>query len=102
MKKINFISRHLINKIEELVLQKQKILKHTGFIYLEQPTIQNNRQINRISPRNCYFQNEILPESYFFIDGKSLLSIYNNLKSNKIFIYKEINGQFYKTRIKSK
>lgn len=102
MKKINFISRHLINKIEQLIIEKQTILNHKGFIYLDSPLIQGKKIINRLNCKNCYLKNEILPESYYSLDGQSLLSIYNTLKTNKVFIYREINGQYYKTRIKSK
>lgn len=100
MKNTNFINRHIIKKIEEIIIECQKKLNHNSFIYLDNPTIDGKKIINRLNSKSCYQKNEILPESYNSLRGRTLLSIFNQLKINKVYIYKEINGRYYKTRIK--
>lgn len=97
---MNFITRHVINKIGDLITEKQKYLGHNSFLYLDNPTKSKMKYINRVNKFNYYYQNEILPQSFYFLEAKELLEIFSNLKSNNFFIYKTIKGKDYKTRIK--
>lgn len=102
MKKFNFITKHLISKIELLILEKQNFFNHSGFIYFDEPAkLKNNKLLNRVNRYNFYYQNEILPQSFYFLEAKELMSLFDKLKNNKFYIYKQIGEKDYKTRVKS-
>ena len=102
MRKMNFITRHLIGRIGTLIEEKQKSLNHSSFLYLDNPTKTRTKSINRINRHNYYCQNEILPQSFYFLEPNQLMQIHNSIKSNNFFIYKTIKGKDYKTRIKKR
>lgn len=97
---MNFITRHIINKIVDTIKEKQKYLNHTGFIYLDKPSKNRTRYINRVNKFNYYYQDEILPQSFYFLEGNQLIEIFDSLRKNEFFIYKKIKDKDYKTRIK--
>ncbi len=97
---MNFIKTHLIAKIEEQVKHKQAVLKHNHFYYFDKPIIEDKKIFDRINRFNPYRKNEILPSSYYSLKGATLVEIFKQLKSNDFFIYKNIDGKSYKTRIK--
>ena len=98
---MNFITRHLVDKINEQIKQKQAILKHDHFYYFDEPIKDKKRAIDRVNRWNPYVKNEILPISWYAMDGTSLKDLYFNLKYNNFYIYKKLDdGKSYKTRIK--
>ncbi len=97
---MNFIKTHLIAKIEEQVKHKQAVLKHNHFYYFDRPIIEDKKIIDRVNRFNPYRKDEILPSSYYSLKGGTLVDIFNQLKNNDFFIYKNIDGKSYKTRIK--
>jgi len=98
---MNFITKHLIEKIEEQIKQKQAVLKHDHFYYFDEPIVYKKRLIDRVNRYNPYFKNEILPTTWYYISGSSLREIYMKLKNNDFYIYKTLeDGKSYKTRIK--
>ncbi len=97
---MNFIKTHLIKKIEEQVKVKQSVLKHDHFYYFDKPILDGKRFIDRVNRFNPYQKNEVLPLSYYSLNGMTLISIFKQLKDNNFFIYKNIEGKSYKTRIK--
>ena len=100
---INFIKLHLISKIEEQLKEKQAVLKHNNFYYFDEPILYKKKLIDRVNRFNPYFKNEILPSSWYGLDGKVLRDIYLKLKNNQFYIYKLMeDGKSYKTRIKNK
>jgi hypothetical protein len=102
MRKMNFITRHLIGRIGTLIEENQKSLNHSSFLYLDKPTKTRTKFINRVNKLNYYYQNEILPQSFYFLEPTQLMDIYDSLKTNNFFIYKTIKGKDYKTRIKKR
>lgn len=100
MKQFNFISKHLIKQIELLISYKQRVLNHTAFLYFDEPILVGKKSINRVNRFNYYFQDEILPQSFYSLSGIHLLKIYQALKKDNFYIWKEIKGRDYKTRIK--
>jgi hypothetical protein len=100
---MNFISKHLIEKIYEEIKRKQAVLKHEHFYYFDEPIIDSKRRIDRINRWNPYVKNEVLPISWYSLDGGSLMEAYMKLKNNDFYIYKSLDdGKSYKTRIKKK
>jgi len=103
---MTFIERHLIVKINEQLKQKQAILKHDHFYYFDSPIKdgkKHKRVIDRVNRYNPYIKNEILPISWYALDGSSLRELYMKLKYNQFYIYKKLDdGKSYKTRIKNK
>lgn len=98
---MNFIDHHLISKAIELYKFKLKVLeKEDGFLYFDFPIQTNIYKIDRIGNGFVYFENQILPLDWNSISGKTLLSILNELKLNNVFIYREIDGRFFKTRLR--
>ena len=97
---MDFITKHLINKIGVLISEKQKTLNHDSFVYFDKPIKIKTKYINRVNRHNFYYQNEILPQSYWLLEGKQLIDIFESVKHNNFFVYKTIKGKDYKTRIK--
>jgi hypothetical protein len=99
---VNFISRHLIKKIQEEVQNKNKILNCTHFLYFDQIIEDPKTKINRVDKYNPYPAEEILPLSWYFLSPKTLVTIYQNIKNNNFYTYKSIEGKSHKIRIKNK
>ncbi len=100
---MSFITRHLIKKINEQINQKQATLKHDHFYYFDEPIKDKNGLIDRVNKFNPFYKNQILPTTWYQINGTSLHELYSKLKSNKFYIYKKLeDGKSYKTRIKNK
>lgn len=98
---MNFILKHLIEKIYEEIKKKQTILKHDHFYYFDEPIKDGKRQIDRVNRWNPYVKNEVLPTSWYSLKGGSLVDAYKKLKNNDFYIYKNLDdGKSYKTRIK--
>jgi len=98
---MNFILKHLIEKIYEEIKKKQAILKHDHFYYFDEPIKDGKRQIDRVNRWNPYIKNEVLPTSWYSLKGGSLVDAYKKLKNNDFYIYKNLDdGKSYKTRIK--
>ena len=99
---MNFITRHLIEKINEQIKQKQAILKHDHFYYFDEPIKNKKRVIDRVNRWNPYVKNEVLPSTWYSMEGTALHELYSKLKNNKFYIYKNLNGKSHKMRIKNK
>lgn len=98
---MNFIDHHLISKIIELYKFKLKILEQeNGFLYFDFPIKTNIYKIDRIGNGFVYFENQILPLDWNSITGKTLLSILKQIKENNVYIYREIDGKIFKTRLR--
>lgn len=97
-----FIEKHLRRKIEELIKEKQAILKHDSFYWFNEPIVYNKKLINRVNRFNPYLKEEILPISWYSCNGRVLKEIFFKLKNNEFYILKTSNnGRNYKTRIKN-
>lgn len=101
MKGVNFISLHLVKKIEKLISDKQLSLKHEGFYYFDQPISDGRRIINRVNKFAPYIKEEILPVSWYSLKGDTLMRIFFLIKNNQFYIYKKIKGKDYKVRLKN-
>jgi hypothetical protein len=99
---ITFISRHLVNKIEDQIKEKINILKHDGFLYFDHIIEDPKKRINRVNRHNVFAQEQVLPVGWHYLSPLTLVKIYNNLKNNNFFIYKEIKGKSHKMRIKKR
>lgn len=97
---MNFITRHLINKIGELVIKKQRSLKYNGFLFLDKTIKFNNKTINRITKDSFYIQDEIIPQSFYFLDGSKLFFIFKSLKRNNFYAFRDIKDQPCAVRLK--
>ncbi len=98
----NFIRHHLINKIYDQIKEKQNILKHDHFFYFDVPIETSNGLLNRVNRWYPYMKNDILPRTFYGIDGVSLIEVFKKLKNNDFYIYKNISGKSHKIRIKKK
>jgi hypothetical protein len=98
----DFLRPHLIQKIKEQVREKERILKVDGFIFLDNPINDGKKVINRLNKFNLYPKEEVLPLSWYITNGESLIKIYKEIKENKFYVYKIINGRSHKMRIKNK
>ena len=97
---INFIARHLVDKITEQLVEKQGILKHDGLYYFNDPIINGKEIINRVSRFYPYKLNAPTPISWFTLNGEVLVQVFKKLKNNEFFVYKKIEGKDCKVRIK--
>jgi hypothetical protein len=98
---MTFIERHLVSKIYEQLKKKQAILKHDHFFWFDKPINHKKKIIDRVNIWNVYHKNEILPSTFYSLDGKSLREIYFKLKNNDFYIYKKLDdNKSYKMRIK--
>lgn len=108
---MNFITKHLIEKINEQIKQKQATLKHEHFYYFDEPIKDRKRFIDRIFDNgsvwcgnrwNPYIKNEVLPSTWYAMNGTALHELYSKLKKNQFYIYKKLDGKSHKIRIKNK
>lgn len=99
---VSFIERHLITAITNQVKEKQKILKFNGFLYFDETIADGKKEINRVNENNPYPKEEVLPLSWYFVRPATLAKIYMKLKSNRFYIYKDVNGKSHKMRIKNR
>lgn len=100
MKKTNFITCHVIQKIEQEIEAKRKVTKSTNFYYFNEPIKDGSRSINRVSRWNPFEKEEICGLSWYALSGSTLVQIYDKLKNNDFFFYKMIEGKSYKARLK--
>jgi hypothetical protein len=98
--KVNFISMHLVKKIQEQVEQKSKILSTNRFIYFDEVIDDRKKKIDRVDRYNPYAKEEVLPLSWYLLSPKTLVKIYENLKTNKFYSYRLIDSKSHKVRIK--
>lgn len=98
----DFIRSLLITKIKEQIKEKERILKFDGFFFLDKDIKDDKRIVNRLNKHSLYPKEELTPLSWYQVKGKSLLEIYSQLKDNKFFIYKILDGKSHKMRIKNK
>jgi hypothetical protein len=97
---INFISIHLVKKIQDQVEQKSKILSANRFIYFDEIIDDPKKKIDRLDRYNPYAKEEVLPLSWYLLSPKTLIKIYENLKTNKFYSYTLIGNKSHKIRIK--
>ena len=101
---VNFISEHLVRKIQILVRKKQLFLGNEGFCYFDTPieTKYSTKiiYIDRVNKWSPYQLDSIIPTNWYLLNGDALKNIYRQLESNDFFIYKKIEGKDYKFRIK--
>ena len=99
----NFIRIHLIKKISRHADEIKKITGVPGnsFVYFDEPIDAGRYKINRFGRGDFFFKEQVLPVSWSSIDGTILLKALTNLKENKVFVLKQIDKEFYKTRVKN-
>lgn len=98
---MTFLEKHLIKQINEQLKYKESVLKHNHFYWFDEPVKSKKKVIDRVNRWNLYFKDEVLPGSWYSLDGSVLREIYFKLKFNDFYIYKKLeDGKSYKTRIK--
>jgi hypothetical protein len=107
--KSNFISEHLISSIKKMVREKKRILGSDNWLYFDEKVKAKTtksqmwfKELNRINEDNVYQTEGLLPVSWYNINAKELLEIFNLIKQNKFYTYKNITGRSHKVRIKRK
>jgi hypothetical protein len=104
----DFLRKHLISKIKEEIRSKQKILKFEGFLFFDKEIIDTGRsgllsnKINRVNSSELFRKEEVLPLSWYGVNGTTLLEVYSELKDNNFYIYKLYEGKSHKMRIKKR
>lgn len=96
----NFISEHLVKKIQEIVRQKTEVLKHDGFCYFNDPIKDGDVAINRVNKWSLYQSEKVIPTNWYKISGSVLAIAYLKLKANDFYIYKDMSGTYCKVRLK--
>lgn len=97
---MNFLNKHLIEKIYEQIVEKQSVLKHTHFFYFDEPVDTSRGKLDRVNRWNPFIKDEVLPHTFYAMNGNQLLDVYKRLKQNDFYIYKSIDGKSHKLRIK--
>ncbi len=100
--KSNFIRIHLIKSIFEKtdIVKKITAVPQGSFIYFDEPITTTQSKIDRFGKGNFFFSDQVLPVSWTSVDGKILLSAFEEIKKNKVFVLKQVENRFYKTRVK--
>jgi hypothetical protein len=100
---MNFIKKHLIDKIKKEVNRKQDSVNFNGFFYFDSPISYNIGKnpvlINRINRERFYQQEEILPLAWN-IKGGPLMEIFFKIKNDEFYFYKKVNDKEHKIRFK--
>ena len=97
----NFITRHLISKIEDMIVRKQHSLKCDGFFYFDEVINDSRMKIDRINRWNVFQKEEILPVSWYMLDSKTLIKIFHMIKHNKFYGYVHMDKKDFKVRLKA-
>jgi hypothetical protein len=100
---MNFIKAHLVASIKRFFKEYDGVMKIDGsskFIYLDEPIKTNKNNINRINAWFPFYQDEVVNSGWHELTGGEIMEIYKKLKSNKIYIIKNIDKKFYKIRRK--
>ena len=100
---MNFIKAHLVGNIKRFFKEFDDTMKIEGgskFIYFDQPIKTKKKFINRISAWYPFADNEVVNSGWHDLTGGEIKEIYDKLKSNKIYIIKNIDKKFYKIRKK--
>ena len=99
--KTNFIQHQVISLIVNKWLKKGKLLNHSGFFYFDTPPIHNKIEIDRIGRGFIFCRDETIPLHWENVSGKTLMHILSEINNNNIYIYKEFEKRFYKTRLRN-
>ena len=101
--KSNFIRIHLIKEIFRYTDEKKKIIGVPGnsFVYFDEPICAGRYKIDRFGKGNFYFTDQVLPVSWASINGAILLSALKEVKNNKVFVLKQIDNKYFRTRVKN-
>jgi len=83
------------------VIKKITGVPGNSFVYFDEPIDAGRYKINRFGRGDFFFKEQVLPVSWSSIDGTILLKALTNLKENKVFVLKQIDKEFYKTRVKN-
>lgn len=97
---MSFIKSHLVENIKKQIEEKQNSVNFIGFFYFDDVITFKYWNINRINNISVYPKEKKYPLTFWSLNGETLLNIYKNLKSNKFFFYKKINGKSHKVRLK--
>lgn len=83
---ICFLTTELLNKITEETLKIFNDFEYTGFIYFDEPIVDNTYVINRVNSFSPFQKEKILPISWYMLKGHTLVKIYKRLKERKIYL----------------
>ncbi len=97
---MDFIKRHLIEKIKNEVELKRQITKECNFYYFDEPIKDKVAMVNRVSRFTAFGKEEIVGLSWYSLSGQTLLKIYDKIKNNDFFYYTLVDGKSYKARLK--
>jgi hypothetical protein len=97
---MSFIKLHLVKNIKNQIEEKQNSINFSGFFYFDTNIKSKNWYINRVNLENAFPYEKIYPLTFWSLDGKSLVEIYQRLKNNDFYLYKKINGKDHKIRLK--
>lgn len=102
---MSFIKIHIISKIFTMIKNRAETLKYDGFFYFNEPILFDGKEIDRVGSYNIFaFETEqIMPISFYTLNGQVLIQIFKKLKSNDFHIWKTMeDGKDYKIRLKKK
>lgn len=94
-----FIKEHLLNIIDDKVENIFYKTKHDGFIYFDEPIVDEKYTIDRVSRLSPFKFDEIVPINWQNLRGSTLLKIYKKIKKKELYISRNINGVNYKFKI---
>ena len=104
--KVSFISIHTIQEINKILNQKIKILRGQpgDFIYFDETIPYGYFRLNRMGKGKLYYRDSQIPIDWPFVDGATILAVYNAIKTNKFYVHFRTTDQFnrvqyLKTRI---
>lgn len=112
----NFIKNHLIAKIKIMYKDYDRNMSIQGndrfpigtygwsegkFLYLDTEIKNGNREINRINEYSLFYKGDINSIGWYALSGPQIIQIWDQLKNNKVHIFKNIDGKSYKIRKKT-
>ena len=81
---IDFITKHLINKIEDYT----KHIKYDDIYYFNESIKSGNDIIDRANRFNVYRKGQNIPYSFYHLEKEALIEIFQKLKEGKITLKK--------------
>lgn len=87
---------HLISSILKKYRKVCNKFSFTGFLYFDEKI----GNLDRLGKGFLYNHDEILPIDWRKVSSPNLLRVYLSLKEKRFYFNKEVDGRFYKTRLK--
>lgn len=95
---ISFLTSHVITKIDSITREIYTSNNYKGFIWFDNPIIEDDIVLNRINLQSPFKFEEVMPVSWYVIKPKTIVEIYKRLKNNEVHIKPKMGSYYIKLK----